>query len=234
MLQQFFAGSGEVNPWISWPIKRWTLPQAELSTRPGYRPGASGRADDIKEAKALLAAFTSEKALPTDALGLLVVDEAEKNLRMGTVIFEQLKKTLDLNVQVYPVPAADLGQRLISLNAPWAVGPDDGWVDLDDWVYPYFHSEGTKNSFPLRDKEMDALIVAQRVELNEDKRREIGYQIQRKLLDLNVGINFVSERVVALAWPYLRNFPLDVADGYQHRLADCWMDQGDPSYRGRT
>ncbi len=234
MLQQFFAGSGEGKPWISWPIKRWTLPQSELSSRPGFRPGTSGRAEDIKDAKALLAAFTSEKKLPTEALGLLVVDEAEKNLRMGTVIFDQLKKTLDLNVQVYPVPAADLGQRLLSLNAPWVVGPDDGWVDLDDRVYPYFHSEGTKNSFPLRDKEMDALIVAQRVELNEDKRRAIGYEIQRKLLDLNVGINFVSERVVALTWPYVRGFPLDVADGYQHRLADCWIDQGDSTYRGRT
>jgi len=234
MLQQFFAGSGEVNPWVSWPMKRWTLPQSELSARPGYRPGTSGRAEDIKEAKALLAAFTSEKKLPAEALGLLVVDEAEKNLRMGTVIFEQLKKTLDLNVQVYPVTAADLGQRLLSLNAPWAVGPDDGWVDLDDWVYPYFHSEGTKNSFPLRDKDMDALIVAQRIELNEGKRQEIGYQIQRKLLDLNAGINFVSERVVSLTWPYVKSFPLDVADGYEHRLADCWLDQGDPSYRGRT
>jgi hypothetical protein len=53
------------------------------------------------------------------------------------------------------------------------------------------------------------------------------------LLNLNVGVNFVSERVVALAHPYVRNFPLDVSDGYQHRFADCWIDQNDPSFRGR-
>lgn len=234
MLQQFFAGSGEVNPWISWPIKRWTLPQAELATRPGYRPGASGRAEDIKEARALLDAFKAEKKLPEDPLALLVVDEAETNLGMGSTIRDQLKQSLNIDVKVYPVPSAELGQRLLTLNAPWAAGPDDGWVDLDDWVYPYFHSEGTKNTFPLRDAEMDSLIGAQRAELNEEKRREIGYQIQRKLLDLNVGVNFVSERVVALAWPYVRGLPLDAADGYQHRLADCWADPGDPTYRGRT
>lgn len=233
MLQKFFAGSGEVNPWISWPIKRWTLPQAELATRPGYRPGASGRADDLKEAKALLDAFKGEKELPKDPLALLVVDEAEKNLGMGSIIKSQLKLSLDLEVGVYPVPAAELGQRLLTLNAPWAAGPDDGWVDLDDWVYPYFHSQGTKNTFPLRDAGIDALIESQRVELNEEKRQGIGYEIQRKLLELNVGVNFVSERVVALAWPYVRGLPLDAADGYQHRLADCWIDQGDPTFRGR-
>ncbi|MCE7929515.1 MAG: ABC transporter substrate-binding protein [Chloroflexi bacterium CFX7] len=233
MLQKFFAGSGEVNPWISWPIKRWTLPQAELATRPGYRPGASGRADDLKEAKALLDAFKGEKELPKDPLTLLVVDEAEKNLGMGSIIKSQLKLSLDLEVGVYPVPAAELGQRLLTLNAPWAAGPDDGWVDLDDWVYPYFHSQGTKNTFPLRDAGIDALIESQRVELNEEKRQGIGYEIQRKLLELNVGVNFVSERVVALAWPYVRGLPLDAADGYQHRLADCWIDQGDPTFRGR-
>lgn len=234
MLQQFFSGSGEVNPWISWPIKRWSLPQAELATMPGYRPGSSGSAEDLKEAKALLDAFLAEKKLPTDPLALLVVDEAETNLGMGSLIRKQLKQNLNIDVTVYPVPAAELGQRLLTLNAPWAAGPDDGWVDLDDWVYPYFHSEGTKNTFPLRDKDMDALIAAQRVELNEEKRRGIGYEIQRKLLALNVGVNFVSERVVALAWPYVRGLPLDAADGYQHRLADCWLDQGDPSFRGRT
>ncbi len=234
MLQQFFAGSGEVNPWISWPIKRWTLPQSELATLPGYRLGANGRAQDIADAKALLAAFSAEKKLPADPLALLVVDEAETNLQMGSTIRDQLKDTLGLNVQVYPVTAADLGHRLLTNNAPWAAGPDDGWIDLDDWVYPYFHSEGTKNTFPLRDATMDGLIASQRIELNEDRRRQIGFDIQRKLLDLNVGLNFVSERVVSLAWPYVRNFPLDAADGYQHRLADSWLDQADPAFRGRA
>ena len=36
-------------------------------------------------------------------------------------------------------------------EAPWVAGSDIGWVDLDDWVYPYFHSAGHGNSFPLRD-----------------------------------------------------------------------------------
>ncbi|MBI5948453.1 MAG: ABC transporter substrate-binding protein [Chloroflexi bacterium] len=232
MLDQFFAGSGEMNPWISWPNTRWSLPQAELANLPGYRQGAGGRNQDITDAKAMLAAYTSTKKMP-DELGLLVVDDAEVTLGMGSLISKQLRETLGLNVVVRSVTIADLVGRLFQGQAPWAAGPDSGWIDLDDWVYPYFHSNGTRNSFPLRDTEMDALIDAQRVELDAARRQKIGFDIQRKLLTLNVGANFVSERVVALAWEYVKNFPLDASDGYQHRFADCWIDVNDPSFRGR-
>ncbi|MCC6382839.1 MAG: ABC transporter substrate-binding protein [Dehalococcoidia bacterium] len=232
MVDRFFAGSGGVNPWVSWPIKRWTLPESELTATPGYRPGAGGRAADIKEAKDLLAAVTAEKTLP-ESLALFVVEDAEKNLGMGSLMKQQLLENLGLDVAVYAVPIGDMVKRLFTGDAPWAAGPDNGWVDLDDWLYPYFHSAGTNNSFPLRDAELDALIVSQRAELDEERRRQIGFEAQRRLLLLNAGVNFVSERVVTLSWPYVRNFPLDASDGYQHRFADCWIDRSDPTLHGR-
>ena len=161
------------------------------------------------------------------------MDDAEVTLGMGSLISKQLRENLGLKVVVRSVTISELVGRLFQGQAPWAAGPDSGWIDLDDWVYPYFHSSGTRNSFPLRDTEMDTLIEAQRVELDAARRQKIGFDIQRKLLTLNVGANFVSERVVALAWEYVKNFPLDASDGYQHRFADCWIDIADPSFRGR-
>jgi len=233
MIDQFFGGSGGLSPWVSWPVTRWALPETELTTLPGYKPGAGGRADDLREATAMLAAFRSEKSVKDD-LPLMVLDETEAAIGLGQAIQQQLATTLGLTqVRVVPLPLATLVDLLLKGEAPWAAGPDNGWIDLDDWVYPYFHSNGTKNSFPLRDAELDALIDAQRVEFNEEARRETGYQIQRKLLALNAGVNLVSERVVALTWPYVKGFPLDTTDGYQHRFADCWIDQSDASYRAR-
>jgi peptide/nickel transport system substrate-binding protein len=232
MLQQFFDGSGEVNPWVSWPITAWTLPQAELATIPGYRTGTQGRTQDITEAKAMLAAYQAEKPL-TAALNLYVLDDAEAALKMGTVMKSQLKVNLDLDVNVLLVNQAQLGTGLLDGSFAWAAAPDNGWVDLDDWVFPYFHSTGTKNTFPLRDPDMDALIESQRTQLDAAQRRETGYQIQRKLLAINPGVNFVSERLVALSWPYVKDFPLDASDGYQHRLANCWLDQAHPDFKGR-
>lgn len=233
MIDKFFGGSGGVNPWVSWPMTDWALPETELTTSPGYRPGAGGRGEDLREARALLEAFKSEKKLKDD-LPLFVLQETEAALEFGATIKAQLAESLGLEqVRVVPLPLAELARLLLTGEAPWAAAPDNGWIDLDDWVYPYFHANGTKNSFPLRDAEMTAMIDAQRVELDKNARREIGYNIQRRLLALNVGVNLVSERVVSLAWPYVKGFPLDTADGYQHRFADCWIDQADPTFRGR-
>ncbi|MBI2765847.1 MAG: ABC transporter substrate-binding protein [Chloroflexi bacterium] len=233
MVEKFFAGSGDVNPWISWPMTRWTLPPAELAAFPGYRPGSGGRSQDIADAKALLAAFTSAQALP-ETLALFVPDDAEKNLGIGSLIKQQLSDALGLNIGVYALPIGDLVRQMFSGNASWVAGPDNGWLDLDDWLYPYFHSAGVKNTFAYRNPDMDALIVSQRTQLDEGKRRDIGFEVQRQLLALQLGVNFVSERVVTLAQPYVRNFPLDTADGYQHRFADTWIDKNDPSFRGRS
>jgi len=233
MIDKFFGGSGGVNPWVSWPVTDWALPESELSTMPGYRPGDGGRQEDIREARALLDAFKSAKTVKED-LPLFVLDETEAALEFGATIREQLVANLGLTqVRVVPIPLAELSNLLLTGQAPWAGGPDNGWIDLDDWVYPYFHANGTKNSFPLRDTELTQLIDNQRVELNKDARREIGYNIQRRLLAVNAGVNLVSERVVALSWPYVKGFPLDTADGYQHRFADTWIDQGDATFRGR-
>ncbi len=233
MVQKFFGGSGDVNPWVSWPITDWALPNSELTTRPGYRPGEGGRQEDIREARALLDAFRGAKTLKDD-LPLFVLDETEAALEFGETIRQQLEANLGLTqVRVVPVPLAELSNLLVSGTAPFAAGPDSGWIDLDDWVYPYFHANGTKNSFPLRDTDLTTMIDAQRVELNKDARREIGYNIQRRLLDINAGVNLVSERVVALSWPYVKGFPLDTTDGYQHKFADCWIDQSDATFRAR-
>jgi peptide/nickel transport system substrate-binding protein len=231
MLQSFFSGEGEMNPWVSWPIKRWSLPQGELQALPGYRAGPAGRDQDLREARALIDAYKGEGNSIPD-LGLVVLDQAEARLRMGTLIRDQLQKDLGIRVIVYPVELPRIIHGLLHGEFPWVAGPDNGWIDLDDWVYPYFHSAGTKNTFPLRDPEMDALINAQRAELNEAERRRIGFDIQRRLLGLNVAVNFVSERVVSISWPYVRDFPLDASDGYQHRLARVWIDRAHDTYRG--
>lgn len=234
MIDKFFGGSGGVNPWVSWPMTDWALPETELTAMPGYRPGNGGRQEDIREARALLDAFKSEKPLKED-LPLFVLEETEAALQFGATIKEQLAANLGLTqVRVVPIALNELAGLLVSGQAPWAAGPDNGWVDLDDWVYPYFHSNGTKNSFPLRDTELTTMIDAQRVELNKEARREIGFNIQRRLLALNVGVNLISERVVALSWPYVKGLPLDTADGYQHRFADTWIDTTDPTFRSRA
>lgn len=230
MIDAFFAGSGDVNGWVSWPVRRWALPPDELSTRPGYRLGSGGRAQDIADAKALLEAYRSEKGSFPEEVGLVVAEDAERTLRLGSQIERDIETVLGINVTVYPVPTTELVTRLFEGQAPWTAGPDVGWVELDDWLFPFFHSQGANNTFALRDSQLDALIERQRVEFDAAQRRTTGFEAQRRILDLAVAVNFVSERVVALSWPYVRDFPLDILPGYEHRLAATWVDTEDPTF----
>jgi len=228
MAQRFFAGSAEPNPWVSWPVTAWTLPQSEVASQAGYHTDAAGRAKDIADAKAMLSAAGT----PAN-LDLYVLDQAENSLHLGTAVWSQLKTNLGLDITVSPVSLAQLGQGLIAGGYGWAAAPDMGWTDLDDWVYPYFHSTGSRNSFALRNGDLDKVIESQRTELDATKRQQIGYDIQRRLLGLNAGVNFLSEKVLTLTWPYVKSFPTDISDGYQDRFADCWLDKDDPTYHGR-
>ena len=80
---------------------------------------------------------------------------------------------------------------------------------------------------------MDNLIEKQRIMIDPLERREISYEVQRKLLDLHLASNFLSERVISLQWPYVQNFPLDIGFSFQERLASCWIDQSDPTFLSR-
>lgn len=245
MLGRFFEDSGTLNPWISAAVRRWSLPQTELQQQPGYRPGSGGREVDVRDARSALAAYLADQAPPDEGeegeevedtesappeLELLITENLEETLGMGALIAEQLREALGLSVRVNAVGIEELAQRLLEGEAPWAAGVDNGWLELDDWLYPYFHREGSANTFVLRDEDLEALIEEQRAEMSGERRQEIAYEAQRRLLELNVGANFVSEDVVTLFWPYVQLFPVDAGVGYQDRFAQTWIDRTNPTY----
>ena len=229
MLGRFFHDSGTLNPWISAAVRQWSLPQTELQRQPGYRPGVGGRELDERDALASLNAYLEEGELP-DPMELFVTANLEETLNMGGLIAAQLRDTLGLSVQVNRVGLEELALRLSEGEAPWAVGVDNGWIELDDWLYPYFNANGTGNTFVLRDEEMNVMLEAQRAEMSSERRQQIGYDSQRRLLELNVGANFVSEDVVTLFWPYVQLFPVDAGEAYQDRFAKTWIDRTHPTY----
>jgi peptide/nickel transport system substrate-binding protein len=235
MVEQFFQGSGDGSAWVSWPVANWAMPSADLSRWPGHRLGSGGRGQDIADARALIASYQSDGNSLPESFTLYVEQTSEQTLSLGSFMARHVFEALEIPVTVESRPVEELAALLFDpqQTLPWVAGPDSGWLDLDDWLYPYFHSAGAQNSFALRNADLDALIDAQRVEFDPDARRALGLQIQQQLLQINAGVNLVSERVVSLRRPYVHNFPLDVMDGYQDRFAECWIDVAADSYRGR-
>jgi ABC-type transport system substrate-binding protein len=235
-------GSGswvKVGP-VGQAISFWALPQEELETLPGYRTGAE-REQDIMEARQLFEA-AGKPELPT----IWFADVPAYIPRFVETYLATIKNNLgiDQDLKTQKVPYQRIAEGLVKEECDQAAmtwGFDNGWIDLDDWVYPYFKSDGPKNSFKISDPALDKLLDDQRREFDIERRRELGYQIQRYILGLedpmakaaHVRLDYATPGGGSISWPYLKNRVSFPWFGNSYWTANVWIDQSDPSYSGR-
>jgi peptide/nickel transport system substrate-binding protein len=226
IIDAFWQGWGRFHGPVN-PMLHWALPEQELLSRPGYRTGP-GREEDMREARRLY-----------EAAGRPPLEVTFSNLppyigEYAPIYQRHLQTVLGAAVTVRVVPQHELAEGHLRGTLPFTFAYDNGWIDLDDWTYPYFHSRGTKNSFRLSDPQLDRLLEAQRREFVLERRRQLGWEIQRYLLDhVLARIDLVTPINLWVAWPYYRNFRPYVFFGTSYQLVDAWLDPSHPSFRGR-
>jgi ABC-type transport system substrate-binding protein len=109
-------------------------------------------------------------------------------------------------------------------------------------VFPYFRTDGPKNSFKVSDPALDTLLDAQRREFDIERRKSLGYDIQRYLLGVtnpdapaaHARIDYACPGGGGVSWPYLKNRTSWPWFGNQYWAANVWMDKNDASYQGRA
>ncbi len=242
-----WAGEALLTAPVGPAISKWALPQEELLTIPGYRQGQAEREEDLALARRLY----QEAGSPE--IEFVFADIPSYIPELAPSFLEGLRQNLGDNikkqvVRAYPQIFEGLLKGCDQMVATWQF--DNGWIDLDDWVYPYFHSGGPKNSFGVSDPELDALLDAQRAEFDEDKRRELGYQIQRYVLGVKpdgsgplelkpntaafARLDYATLVIVGVSWPYYKNRYTFPWFGNNHWIANAWLDRDDPSFQGRA
>ena len=242
-----WAGEAALTAPVGPAISKWALPDEELRTIPGYRTSAADRGEDLALAKQLYEEAGSPR------LEFTFADQPSYIPDFAPSYIEGLRQGLgadvkDQVIRAYPQIAEGLLKGCDQMVATW--GFDNGWIDLDDWVFPYFRSGGPKNSFGVSDPELDKLLDAQRAEFDEDVRREIGYQIQRYILGVNpdgsgqplelkpdtaafARLDYATLITAGVSWPYYRNRHTWPWFGNNHWTANQWIDRDDPSFDGR-
>ncbi|MCI0814694.1 MAG: ABC transporter substrate-binding protein [Chloroflexi bacterium] len=236
------SGAWNVAGPISKAISYWALPEEELMTLPGYRTDKAGRDADLTEARQLY-----EAAGRPDIPQIWFADIPAYIRRYAPSYIETtLKKNLGITEEIdwQSVPYSRIAEGLLKDECDvggFTWGFDNGWIDLDDWFYPYFITDGPKNSFRVADPDLDLLLEAQRREFDADARLDIGYQIQRYVLGetnpeapaANARIDYASPGGGTIAWPYVKNRTGFSWFGNNYWFADVWFDKNDPSYEGR-
>jgi peptide/nickel transport system substrate-binding protein len=235
-------GSGawiKVGP-VNNAIKTWALPDDELLALPGYRLGAD-REGDIAQARQLYEAAGSPE-IPQ----IWFADVPAYIPRFAPTYIETIKRNLgiDQDITFQTVPYQRIAEGLVKPECDLAImtwGFDNGWIDLDDWVFPYFRTGGPKNSFQVSDPDLDALLDSQRREFDIEARKQIGYDIQRYLLGetkedspaANACLDYACPGGGAVSWPYFKNRTSWPWFGNQYWVSEAWFDQSDPSWSGR-
>jgi peptide/nickel transport system substrate-binding protein len=238
-------GSGEwkMQGPVGGAIAYWALPYDELLTLPGYRQGSAERTEDITTARQLYEAAGSPEFpqvwfadIPSYIPNFIGTWKTFMSQNLG--IPQDKLRTL---TQAYSRIAEAIADDNCDIGAmTW--GFDNGWIDLDDWVYPYFHSTGSKNSFRLEDPDLDRLLDAQRTEFDYERRRELGFQIQRYMLGLegdgmqkgaHARSDYATPRTATVAWPYFKNRVAFPWFGSSYWIANVWLDKNDASFGAR-
>jgi ABC-type transport system substrate-binding protein len=222
-------------------IKYWALPQDELEGFPGYRTDPAQRDADITEARQLFEAAGSPE-IPT----IWFADVPAYIPRFVETYLATIKKNLGITQEIkyLKVPYQRIAEGLVKEEPDQAAmtwGFDNGWIDLDDWVYPYFKTDGPKNSFKISDPALDQMLDAQRREFDVDARRQIGYDIQRYLLGVtdpaakaaHSRLDYATPGGGSISWPYLKNRLSYPWFGNSYWTASVWIDKNDASFSGR-
>lgn len=227
---------------ICWPIVRWALPQEKLATYPGYRFKPDEREADKKEARQLF-----EAAGGTAGVGPIKIIFSNIPNTIVTKALPQVKRQLEevLGAQVettidttgYTQIIACLSRAIAGESGEgctftWSY--DNGFTDMDDWLWAYYHTGGGLNAFPLSDPQIDAWLDQSREEFEYEKRRDLAWKIQDRLLtEILAGARYMNDIGRSLRWPYLKNPRSWPWFGVAYWYANVWLDTSDPTYSGR-
>ena len=229
MVDALWQGYGRPQGPVSWVLKRWALPEEELLKLPGYRVGTQERQEDEQEARRLYEAAGSPDLFITFA------DQPSYVPQFAPQYKRKLEEVLGAKVDYQVRNYAIINESVARGEMPFTWDYDNGWIDLDDWVYPYFHSKSVTNVSKVSDPQLDSLLDAQREAFGEQERQQLGYQIQRYLLEnVLARLDFASYYMLWVAWPYYKNFRPAPFFGNSFHLANAWLDQSDPVWGSRT
>jgi peptide/nickel transport system substrate-binding protein len=233
MGQQIFQGYCQLASPVAQALVNWALPMDELSKRPGYRFKKDEREQDLVDAKQMWEAAGGPSIGSVEVMYPAIPDFVKTYYPQ----FEQnLKETLGFEVKgrLDATGYTEIAQAMLQKRIVLLLSYDNGWLDPDDYLYPYFHSTGAKNSFNLSDPTLDQMLEGQREEFDAERRKELVYDIQRYLMD-NVAarLDWVADISRGVRWPYAKNryYSLWFGDTYQQNFT--WLDSTDPTYQGR-
>ncbi len=230
LIDRIYLGDGRPSGPVPWFLNGWTLPEAELLTKPGYR---LNKEDDLGEINALL-----DSAGGVDTLSdveLVVADIFEGVYSgIGLSLRSMLERNtgLDIDTDFRDYAAIRTGLSDGEVNAWFGWGAAPRTADPTTSFLRTVHSDGAENFGGFSNPDVDALIEQMRETLDDAERQALGQQVQNQLLEDTFWIQNVANGIqLGIHKPYLHLDPRSFDFAWSaHHLDKMWLDTTHADY----
>jgi peptide/nickel transport system substrate-binding protein len=203
---------------------RFTLTDAELLRTPGFRLRNNAQDPaDIEVARRLF----QEAGVDPASLNLVVIGVPQQADYTEALVTLLGKVGIKTTLQVVAA-TADRTARL--LRNDFDIGTTGGGQTMDDpydQIVNYVSSGGANNYGKLTNPELDKLLVDQEQTLDAAKRKDMVWDLQRKMLEWATFVPFAELTTVFGAQPYVENFPASRAFVVTsaHKFEGVWLNK---------
>ena len=203
------------------PEGLWGMPTEMLKALPGYGPDVAQRRAEARQIMEKLGYGPNKR---------LAVSVAARNVPAwrdpALILIDQLKE-IYIDGELEAVDTTQWYPRLMRKDFRVGLNVTESEVDDPDaQFYENYKCGGLRNYTGYCNKSVDELIERQSQETNADKRRQLVWQIERKLIEEDARPDILYVRGITCRRPYVKGLISMVNSIYNgSRFEDLWLDQ---------
>ena len=215
------AGQGDIGGAMQPPPEGiWGLPPDILRTLPGYDP------DIAKSREAARKIMIAHGFGPDKRLKLKVASRNLPTYRDAAVILISQLKEIYIDAEMELVETALWVPKLIRRDYQFALSQVGNGVDDPDQNYFENYACGSRTYMDYCNKDLDAMIARQSAERDPEKRKQIAWEIDRKITQEAVRPMLYYLRGGTCWRPEVKNVTVMVNSIFNGwRLEDVWLDR---------
>jgi len=230
LIDRIYLGDGRPSGPVPWFLNGWALPEAELLSKPGYRPN---KEDDLSEINALLdSAGGVDNLADVDLVVADIFEGVYPGIGLSLRSMLERNTGLDIDTDFRDYRAIRTGIADGEVNAWFGWGAAPRAADPTTSFLRTVHSDGAENFGGFSNPDVDTLIEQMRETLDTAERQALSQQVQNLLLQDAYWIQNVANGIqLGIHKPYLHLDPRSFDFAWTaHHLDKMWLDTTHEDY----